>query len=329
MLNKKTIQTIIKNLFNKYPNLQITQTTIKTQTMKKLIKSVLMLSIASLVVLSSCEDPDAETVTPVEIIITPNPSTATLSQGAVLTLTLELKGNSGNKLKKLTVTSSAANVALVSKTLSSTTATEIVRDTIKTVGSITYTVVLEGEKGTPVTKTYVVTGTQAPGELDVTPNSRDLKGQTQDSLASFFLELVNPFTPFNRARQTFSNNKTDIDLVFYFGNTDKATIASPTDSRMQTVYTYIDWTGAKATQFFKTALTAANYDAIVTSNSDAQIITLAGGVTTWGTSATNLVAGNVVLYKTKEGVLGLIKVETLNGTQANDAEIGLSVASQD
>lgn len=299
--------------------------------MKKLIKSFVMLSMASLVVLSSCDDETTEDIRPVEITIAATPSTTNLNFGTPLQLTLSLAGNPDNKLKKVTVTSSASNVALLTKTLSGQSATEIVRDTIRTIGAITYTVTLEGEKGTAVTKSYKVTGIALPGGLDVSSNARSLFGQTQDSASTYFMSLTDPFTPFTRGRVEIQSNKSSIDVGFYFGNTNKATLASPSDALLQSVYTYVPWStvAPKATKLFKTSLTAAQYDAIVTSNSDSAIIALAADVTSWGSAATNLTNGNVVLYQTAEGVLGLIKVENLSGTQASDAEIQISAACQD
>ena len=297
--------------------------------MKKLVKSVLMLSIASLAILSSCTKETTDEVTDVTVTITPSPSASLVDVGTVLTLTIEAKGNTDNKLKKITVTSTQSGSALLSKTLSVNSTTEIVRDTLAKIdATYSYTVTVEGEKGSPATKTYTVKTKTAAAEVDVT-NAIPLFGQTNGAGTNAnFMQLTDPHGTFSTA--TFAANKANVDVAFFYGATNKATLTSPSDVTMQGLYSGLNWTGANTTMLYKTSMTTAEFDAVATANSDAAITTLAASVATsaWVSSVNLLTKGNVVLYKTAGNKLGLIKVDNLSATGANDAEISLQIISQ-
>lgn len=297
--------------------------------MKKLVKSVLMLSIASLAILSSCTKETTDEVTDVTVTITPSPSASLVDAGTVLTLTIEAKGNTDNKLKKITVTSTQSGSALLSKTLSVNSTTEIVRDTLAKIdATYSYTVIVEGEKGSPATKTYTVKTKTAAAEVDVT-NAIPLFGQTNGAGTNAnFMQLTDPHGTFSTA--TFAANKAKVDVAFFYGAANKATLTSPSDATMQGLYSGLDWTGANTTMLYKTSMTTTEFDAVATANSDAAITTLAASVATsaWVSSINLLTKGNVVLYKTAGNKLGLIKVDNLSATGANDAEISLQIISQ-
>ena len=297
--------------------------------MKKLVKSVLMLSIASLAILSSCKKETTDEVTDVTVTITPSPSASPVDVGTVLTLTIEAKGNTDNKLKKITVTSTQAGSALLSKTLSVNSTTEIVRDTLKKSNeTYSYTVTVEGEKGSPATKTYTVKTKTAAAEVDVT-NAIPLFGQTNGAgINAHFIQLTSPFGTYPVG--VFGVNKAKVDLAFFYGSLNKATLASPSDTTMQGLFKGLNWTGANVTMLYKTSMTTTEFDAVATAKSDAAITTLAASVATsaWVSSINMLSKGNVVLYKTAGNKLGLIKVDDLSGITANDAEINLRIISQ-
>lgn len=273
--------------------------------MKKLAKSILMLSIASLAILSSCskEDDNAE-VTDVKVEISTTP-TGSVIENSIVTLNVTATGSASNKLKSISV-SRSDNKVVLSKSLSGTSSTEVIVDTVGTAASYTYTVAITGEKGSPATKTVTITTRKAPSELEV-PNPIPLYAQQNGAGDNpNFLRLTSPFSPYTTAE--FAANKSNVNLCFYYGNSNKATISSPTDAVMQTLYSGLTWSGVSNTSLFKTNLTIAQYDAIVASNTDEQIITLASGVTTWSNTITQLEVGNVVLFKLSTGELGLIKV---------------------
>jgi hypothetical protein len=301
--------------------------------MKKLVKSVLMLSIASLAILSSCKKDTTDEVTDVSVTITASPSDALVQVGTVVTLTIEAKGNTDNKLTKITVTSTQGSAALLNKTLSTNSSTEIVRDTLKVAdATYSYTVTVSGEKGTPATKTYTVR-TRAPyGSLIKTANAIELVGQTQGSDASSFISLSNPVSPFSF--NDFAANKGKIDLGFYYGTNSgyKLTLSVPQDTFMRNrVFSALDFAGTKTIKLYKTALTSAQFDAISGSSNDSAIVNYAAAVPTtlWTLlRADNLKQDDVLAFVNGEGKMGFVRVASATGTQASDAAIRLDVVAQ-
>lgn len=296
--------------------------------MKKLVKSVLMLSIASLAILSSCKkDDDNAEVTDVKVDITATPS-GNIVEGTPVTIKVVCTGNTDNKLKSISVTRTqgASSVTKISKTLTGTSATEEFIDTPIT-GSYTYTVAVTGEKGSPATKVLTITTVSAPGQVETAPNV-PLFAQSYPGGQANFMMLKAPFTPFTIS--DFSANKALVDLAFYYGQSNKATLSSPTDQVMQGLYSGLEseWPGANNTQLFKASLTAEQYNAIYTADDDAELQNMAAGVTTWTNTITNLVAGNVILYKTSAGTIGLIKVENVGGSSNETGTIELKVVAQ-
>ncbi len=299
--------------------------------MKKLVRSFLMLSVASLAILSSCskEDSNAD-VTDVKVTITP--SVANPLEGDSITITITATGNVDNKLKSISVTRNDGKV-LLSKSLSGTSATETVKDLVVS-GTYIYTAALTGEKGSPATATTTVVTRTAPKGLDVS-NATPLFGQSNGAgTNSNFIQAEDPFADFSTS--TFAANKASVDICFFYGETNKATLTSPSDAVMQGLYSGLTWTGANTTSLYKTTLTAAQFDAIATSDSDSLITQLASTVTTWTTSANQLSAGSVLLYKRgADAKLGLIKVVSLTSSDpdlpisSTTAELNIVIAAQE
>lgn len=295
--------------------------------MKKLVKSVMMLSIASLAILSSCkkEDSNAE-VTDVKVDVTSSPSS--VLEGGIVTLTVTCTGNADNNLNSISVTRSGGSLAsktVLSTSLSGTSATKTIVDTLGS-GTFTYTVAVTGKSGSPATKTISITTISAPKPVDVT-NAIPLFGQTNGSgTNAHFMQLTDPHGTFSTT--TFAANKAKIDLAFFYGSTNKATLTSPSDLTMQGLFGGLNWTGVNTTSLYKTSMTTAQFDAIAAANSDSAITAAAASVATWVSSINLLAKDNIILYKTAGNKLGLIKVDNLSATGANDAEINLRIISQ-
>lgn len=296
--------------------------------MKKLVKSVMMLSIASLAILSSCKKEDENaTVTDVKVDVTSSP--ASVREGGVVTLTVTCTGNTDNNLDAISVTRTGGSLAsktVLSTSLSGTSATKTIVDTLGS-GTYTYTVAVTGKTGSPATKTITVATVPAPKELDIT-NPIPLFGSANGAgTNAHFLQLSDPFTTVSTAN--FSTNKSKIDVAFYYGSNNKATLTSPSDNVMQGLFTGLDWTsGINITSLYKTSMTLAQFDAIAASNSDSAITAMAATVTTWTSSVNLLSVNNVILYKTAANKVGLIKVDNISGKDNTDAEISLRIIAQ-
>jgi hypothetical protein len=304
--------------------------------MKKLIKSMLFLSMASLVVLSSCggdDEPDPIPVTDVKVEITSNPASP-VRENSIVTFTVTATGNTNNRLKTVSVTRSRAgssDATLVSKALSGNSATEIFVDTV-TRGIHTYTVAVTGEKGSPATKTITINTTAAPRQLDVA-NAVPLFAQQNgnNGTSAHFMRLSDPFTTYTIGE--IAANKTNADIGFFWGQQNGTTLASLNNQFFQSVYSGITWTGANQTLLFKTSITKAEFDAIAASNTDTVITKLDAQITTYATIANELELDDVVLFKTapggaSQGRMGLIRVDLINGTNGTDKEVSIKIISQ-
>ena len=294
---------------------------------------MVMLFAASALVLASCGD-DTD-VKDVELTLIPAATSGTHFVGDVLSITLNAKGNSDNKLKALTivksVTGSAPLTVYKNDKLSGTDFIYALKDTLETTdtGTVTYTFTLTGEKGNASVKNYTAT-VRVVGLILNIVNVISLKGQLNTNSPLHFMKLTPPFTPYSTT-VTLPEFET-CDLAFYFGSSNRFTISSPSDKVMQGLYSGLDsyWSKAKVTGFYKAGANDLNYQAIVTTGTDMPIVNYAQGKT-FSNTVTNLITGDVILFKTAEGKLGLIQVKAINPPQnaaATNASMDIVVAAQ-
>lgn len=287
---------------------------------------MVMLFAASALVLASCGD-DTE-VKDVELTLIPAATSGTHFVDDILSITLNAKGNSDNKLKALTIVKSATGSAPLTvyknDKLSGTDFIYAFKDTLEDsdTGTITYSFTLTGEKGNAAVKTYVATVRQV-GLIDATPTVISLKGQLNTTNPLHFMKLTPPFTPYSTSltKDEFGA----CDLAFYFGSTNKFTISSPSDNVMQSLYSGLAsyWSVARVTGFYKAGANDLNFDAILAGEVDVPVVNYAQGKTYTNTVA-NLVTGDVILFRTSTGKLGLIRVEAIN-PQTNQSNTNASM----
>jgi predicted transcriptional regulator len=122
-------------------------------------------------------------------------------------------------------------------------------------------------------------------------------------------------------------NQNKVDFVYFYGATNLATLASPSDTDAQTIFTAIaDWTTINATKLGATTLTATEFDAI---DDDAEIVIAATGLT--ATKANTLEVGDVIAFETAStsanaSKKGLLKVVAI--TPENTGTITIAVKVQ-
>lgn len=139
-------------------------------------------------------------------------------------------------------------------------------------------------------------------------------GSWNDPIGSFYSSTEN--VVYSRGQLTTSpDNQAKIDFVYFRGTDNKNAIASPDDSQVVTIQELqmVGWTNKNATRFNTTNITAAQFDQI---GETYQFPTFQMGQQ--ATIVPNLVEGQVILFKTKNGKLGLVKVNDLTnrGDQA-------------
>lgn len=296
--------------------------------MKKAIKTMLMLFVASTtLVLTSCGTD--EDVKDVELTMIPAATSGTHFGGDSVSITINAKGNSDNKLKKLIITKAktgSPTTTILDQTLSGTDYIYTLKQTFDNTdaGSITYTITLQGEKGTNQTKTYTA-NIKVAGLISDETQAVTLFGQTAAAETQQFIAL-NSFTTYTKTQasdNSYDALKNKIDLVFYYGTNNKFTLSSPSDAVMQGLYSGFSsfWTSAdnkRITGLYK-ATGLINYTGVVASSSDREIQILAEGKT-FSNTLTQLALNDLILFKTTEGKLGLLRVREVKGNTSADAE---------
>lgn len=300
--------------------------------MKKAIKSIMMLFVASSFILASCGT-DTE-VKDVELTLIGSGSTSFFI-GDTLKVTINGTGDSENKLKNLTITKAIVGQPTVTwenKAITGTSLVYTLRDTFATVaeaGTITYTVTLTGEKGTAQTKSITVTVSEE-GFIEVATSPVQMFGHTYNGPRFCQLTTFRTYTLEQATADTNAALKNEIDLVSYFGSSNKFTISSPSDAVMQGLYSGLSafWTSGNARA---TGLVKVNgqtqFNTISAPGTDRLLVPFAAGKT-YGQTVTQLTANDLILFKTKEGKLGLIKVASVSGTNSDEAQVMFDCLAQ-
>jgi len=123
------------------------------------------------------------------------------------------------------------------------------------------------------------------------------------------------------------NNQSLIDFVYYYGSTNKASIAAPNDTTVNgtgagSLSLTANWTTQNATVFYKTSLTANDFTAIVNANNFEKDYDAA--VTE--TRISKLAVDDVVAFKTVNGKIGLYHVVAITGTDSGTIKIDVKIA---
>lgn len=121
-------------------------------------------------------------------------------------------------------------------------------------------------------------------------------------------------------------NAAAVDIVYFYGATNLATLAAPSDQASQDVYNQSTsgiqtWSVKNATMFKTTSLTGSDFNAVATS---ADINTHASGGT--ATKANLLASGEVVAFETVGGKKGLVHIGAI--TTGANGSITLNVKIQ-
>lgn len=299
--------------------------------MKKAMKTIMMLFVASSFILTSCSSEDVADVT----LTTISASTGTaFFVGDTMSVTINAKGNADNKLKSLTITKAVtgkATITYYTKTLSVTDYIFELRDTLEMsdTGSVTYNITLTGEKGTAQTKAVTISVNKI-GFIDDTNGSPvQLFGHTYNGPRFCQLTTFQTFTV--DTTNNYEMLRTKADVASYFGATNKFTLSALNDAVMQGRYTGLSsfWTSSLNTRAAGLVRVngLVNYNTIVAVGDDRLLVQFAAGKT-YGQTVTNIQANDLILFRTQEGKLGLIKVTSVSGSTSDDAQIQFEAVSQ-
>lgn len=163
---------------------------------------------------------------------------------------------------------------------------------------------------------------------DVNTFSAKIMGGQNNATVGSFLATDNGEVITSAAAAASATVQARVDLVYFFGTTNQASIGAPNDSVVAIAHTgstsLPSWTSKNATKLVKTTLSAADFTA---SANDSLVKTVTES-TISASYVNTLAVGNVVAFKTASGKLGLFHVQSIDGTTGTDRSITINVKVQ-
>lgn len=184
---------------------------------------------------------------------------------------------------------------------------------------------------TSCSKDEEVTPTPTPTDAGITTYTAVIYGdQANNSAGSFYATTTG--TVYTQALA--KTNAASVDFLYYYGATNKATLAAPNDAPAATIFDNATnglqtWSVKNATEIRATLLDAASFDVIVADSTLTDVYDLvATGAA--ATSSTDLAVGDVIAFKTVGNKKGFVKVVAIveNGTTATGDYLKVDVKVQ-
>lgn len=173
------------------------------------------------------------------------------------------------------------------------------------------------------------TPTPTPTDAGINTYTAKIFGdQVNNSAGSFF--ATSNGTVYTQAQA--KANDSLVDLLYYYGATNKATIANPTDASAATIFDNATtglqtWVVKNNTQLRSTLLTAEMFNAISADSTLTKLYT-ASAIGTALTATTDLAAGDVIAFKTVKNKSGFLKVVNIVENNGNADYITVDVKIQ-
>lgn len=278
--------------------------------MKK-VNLLLLLSMLSFGLLfTSCGETTDETEPPVISFEGSPAETTEIMSGDSVTYDIVVKSGS-DELKSIKIV--AANEEVFSEDLSGEnyTTSYTYKPTANDIGkTVLITITVESKDDETAKKDLYVT---VKDGVDLTVKGESTLGGQSGSEPTFFSVSDNA----GISMADGSANAAKIDFVYYYGSTNKATIASPADETVNgdasNGFDWTkDWSAQNATKF---ATSTIDFDAAKAGDLDA--------VTPTETKITMLEVGSVVVFMTEGGAKGIFKVTAL--TENADGSITIDI----
>lgn len=171
-----------------------------------------------------------------------------------------------------------------------------------------------------VTFTYTVIAAPSP---DVNSYTAVLLGAQGNSEEGFYDAQSNTRYTYAEARDASGTESSPIDLAYYYGNTNKNSIAAIDDSGLNAVYSSVSlpiqgvFGTRNSTRFLSSELSAEEFEAIST---NAELEEAAAFEVSGSSSSTELVLNQVIAFKFDEdrgGGFGLIHIASIDDTNGN------------
>ncbi len=183
---------------------------------------------------------------------------------------------------------------------------------------ITFTVIDADTEGSK-TESFQVAQPIVAGNIN-TYTAVLIGANANPTLGSFYATASNTVYSVSQA----ASNSASVDFVYFYGATNLATIASPDDADVTSVFPSVSgWATRNATRLVKSDITTSDFDAIA---DDAVIIEQAANISN-GTKVNDLAVGDVFVFETVGSKFGIAKVSAL--TNGNDGSITIEVKVQE
>ena len=283
-----------------------------------------MMAVAVTTTLFSCNKDEAKVAPTVTIKSDTGyvSNTATVVAGSTIRYGATIVSND-DKLKTVEVTASIGGAQASTVVTIATEAKTYNLDTTYSVGNTETTIVLTikatDDNGESTSKSITLNVKKAAGAINQYTATL-LGGQSNANTGSYYATASNSVY----TQSTAPANSAAIDIIYYYGSNNKATLVAPSDATVGggsgnlTLATIL--TKKNATQFAASGLTAAQFDAIT---DDAQITAITPSSPS--TISKDLALDNVILFKTEAGKLGLIKVANLKTGDTGTITIDVKV----
>jgi len=299
--------------------------------MKK-IRYFFFIALASgLALLNSCSDD--ETVTPVDETPTINfvggagyiSSNATLKVNETFKVGINAFSNAatGANLVKFTITRIFNNIPATQDTTINTDQLNIeVHATANSqVGSETWYFKVTDKNNKTKEISFTITTEAVTTYGPIKEFSMKILGAQDNATGSSFASIDGTVYSITDAKA----NAAKIDWLYFYGATNLATIASPNDADAASVFNNATWGlqtwSVRNNTLFKEVTDAVNWAGIV--NDSLILIQTASGVT--NTKINNLAVNDVLSFIAATGKKGMIKVESIDGTQTGTITISVKV----
>ena len=195
------------------------------------------------------------------------------------------------------------------------------RATQNVVGTEDWEISVTDKEGQSKVQTLKITTTSNNSPI-ATYSAKLLGNQSNATVGSFLSTSTG--TIYNQADA--KANASMVDILYYHGATNGATLAAPNDSSAATIYNngttgLQTWSTKNNTKFEKTTLTATMFDAMI---NDAGFSNYTPNLS----KANALANGDVFAFKTAAGKRGFVKVKTITGTAGTSGSVEIDVKVQ-
>lgn len=283
--------------------------------MKKLtyLLSALLIASIGLVGCDNAEDNEAPTLTDLKV------GTTSATDGSVTVLagatTISFTVSDDNEVSSVTVSESGVATPVYTNDKVAKSSAKISFDyTVSKAVSLVITVKDDDDKSISSTLSIKI-------DAGITSYTAKLLGAQDNATDGSFLATSTGSVYLLADAKT---NSGVVDLVYFYGATNFATLAAPSNADAQTVFSQItSWTTKNATSL-KLAASTTDFAGINTASGAEAAYNAATGAV--GTKANSLKANDIVAFKTAAGKYGLAKVVSIatgaTGSITIDVKVG-------